>query len=160
MQRMTDLKSRCSMPRVLIVDDHSIVRLGLRTFFRDEAPTYVIGEAASGPEAVEQCQSVTWDIVLLDISLPGMSGHEVLRHLLAAYPGLPVVMLSFFIEHDHVRQCLDAGALGYVAKDELPEQILPAIVAALAGHTYISPAVRALLNNGDVDAAAPSFEPS
>jgi two-component system invasion response regulator UvrY len=133
------------MTRVLIVDDHGIVRLGLQTFFREEATDFLIGEAATGQEALDKCRAEAWDVVLLDISLPGLGGQQVLQQLHHERPALPVVMLSFFVAHDHVRQCLDAGAAGYVAKEEIPDHVLPAIQSILAGRRYVSPAAQAVL---------------
>jgi DNA-binding NarL/FixJ family response regulator len=137
------------MTRVLIVDDHSIVRLGLRNFFREEAPGFLIGEASTGQEALEMGQAEAWDVVLLDISLPGLGGRQVLQQLQQEQPSLPVIMLSFFVEHDHVQQCLDAGAAGYVAKEEIPDHVLPAIEAVLTGRRYVSPAAQAVLGESN-----------
>ncbi len=137
------------MIRVLIVDDHKTVRLGLQTYFHEEATGYHIGEAATGQEALEKCRTEMWDVILLDLSLPDVGGRQVLQQLHDERPALPVIMLSFFLEHSHVRQCLGAGAAGYLAKEEIPEHVLPAIEAVLAGRTYLSPGAQTVLLESD-----------
>jgi two-component system, NarL family, invasion response regulator UvrY len=136
------------MPRVLIVDDHAVVRSSLRSFFHEEASSYTVGEAATGREALELCRTEPWDVVLLDIAMPGIGGQEVLHRLRQDCPGLLVLMLSFALEEDRVRQSLAAGALGYVAKEEIPDHLLPAIQAVMAGRQYLSPGAQAVLGQG------------
>ena len=133
------------MPKVLFVDDHAMVRSSLRTFFLEEADGYVMHEAVNGQQALDLCRTERWDVVVLDLSLPGISGQKVLQQLRQDCPGLPVLMLSFAVEADCVRQSLAAGAAGYVAKEEIPDHILPALEAALAGRCYLSPEAEAVL---------------
>jgi two-component system, NarL family, invasion response regulator UvrY len=133
------------MPKVLVVDDKAIVRSALLTFFHHEAAGYVVEEAANGEQAVTRCQAEAWDVVLLDISMPGMGGAEVLKQMREAHPKVPVIMLSFFLEQDHVRQLFDAGAAGYVAKEDIPDHLIPAIEAVLGGRRFVSPAVAVVL---------------
>ncbi len=136
------------MPKVLIVDDHAVVRSGLHAFLQEEAEGYEVLEAATGQQALDLCRGEPWDVVVLDLSLPGLSGQKVLQQLREDCPALPVLMLSFALEADHVRQSLDAGAVGYVAKEEFPDHILPAIEAALVGRRYLSPAAETVLREG------------
>jgi two-component system, NarL family, invasion response regulator UvrY len=142
------------MPKVLIVDDHAIVRSSLLSFFEEVTDGYLLREAATGEHALELCRAERWDVVVLDLSLPGIGGHEVLRQLRQECPGLPVLMLSFALEVDHVLQSLQGGAAGYVAKEEIPDHILPAIEAVLAGQRYLSPAAEAVLEQ--VSGGAPN----
>jgi two-component system, NarL family, invasion response regulator UvrY len=133
------------MRKVLIVDDHAIVRSGLQSFFQEEAHGYVLREAATGEQALDLCRAEPWDMVVLDRSLPSIGGQAVLHQLQQECPGLPVLMLSFALEADHVLQSLAGGAAGYIAKEELSDHLLPAIEAALAGRRYLSPGPRAVL---------------
>jgi DNA-binding NarL/FixJ family response regulator len=133
------------MPKVLIVDDHAQVRGGLRTLFHEELDGYLVGEAATGQQALDACRAEMWDVVLLDISMPGIGGLDVLQTLQQACPTLPVVMMSFYIDPDHIHQCFKSGAMGYMAKEEIPEQAIPAIQAVMAGRPYKSPTVQIML---------------
>jgi two-component system, NarL family, invasion response regulator UvrY len=137
------------MPKVLIVDDQAIVRHGLRSFLQDEGAAYVVGLATSGEQAMALCRAEAWDVVLLDFWMPGEGGLVVLDALHCEFPGLPVLMLSFIPEHATVMQCLNAGAVGFVAKEELSDQVIPAIAAALSGQPFLSPAAKMALEHID-----------
>jgi two-component system, NarL family, invasion response regulator UvrY len=141
------------MPKVLIVDDHAQVRGGLRTLFHEEQEGYIAGEAATGQEALDACRAEAWDVVLLDISMPGIGGLDVLQSLQRVCPRMPVVMMSFYIDSDHIQQCLASGAMGYMAKEEIPDQAIPAVQAVLAGRPFKSPTIEAMLAQSGKQAA-------
>ncbi len=129
------------MLKVLIADDHAIVRKGLREIVRAEADLTVAGEASDGLEAIDRALGEPWDVVVLDITMPGASGVEVLKRLKRDQPALPVIMLSMHANTGVVRGCLDLGASGYVVKEAAPEELVQAIRAALAGGVYLCHAV-------------------
>ena len=115
------------MATVLIVDDHAVVRGGLRQFLAGTDDLEITAEAASGAEAVDLVKSGEWSLVLLDIALPDLSGLEVLKRIKRLRPGLPVLIFSMFSEDEFAIPSLEAGASGYLNKDSPPSQILRAI---------------------------------
>ncbi|MCC6187640.1 MAG: response regulator transcription factor [Anaerolineales bacterium] len=127
--------------RVLIGDDHAIVRKGLREILRDRPNPIEVGEAPDGPAVLEQMQAAAWDLVILDITMPGLTGLEVLRQLRRHYPRVPVLMLSMHTSPVYVARSLEAGAAGYLSKETAPDELLSAIDAALAGRVYVSRAL-------------------
>ena len=127
--------------RVLIVDDHAMVRRGLRALLADEFRGAAFGEAADAPQAVEQLRKKEWDVALLDITLPGKSGLDLLKELKAEWPGLPVLVLSGHKEDQFAVRVLKAGAGGYVTKESAPEELAKAVRKVLAGGRYVSPAL-------------------
>jgi two-component system, NarL family, invasion response regulator UvrY len=131
---------------ILVADDHAVVRQGLKEVLLEEGDILEVGEAASGPAALELCRTRAWDALVLDITMPGRSGVEVLRQLRQDCPTLPIIMISFYLDLDYIQQVLDAGAAGYVAKEDMPEDVVPAVRAVLAGQRYLSQAVRLAQN--------------
>ena len=129
------------MIRVLIVDDHAIVRLGLRELLSDEFREAAFGEASHAQQALEVLRKEKWDIALLDITLPGRSGLDLLKEMKAARPRLPVLVLSVHPEDQFAVRALRAGAEGYLTKDSAPEELVKAIRKILAGGQYVSPAL-------------------
>jgi DNA-binding NarL/FixJ family response regulator len=127
------------MMRFLIVDDHAIVRRGLRALLSDEFHGAAFGEASHAQQALEEIRKVKWDVALLDITLPGKSGLELLKELKAARPRLPVLVLSAHPEDQFALRALKAGAEGYLTKDSAPEELVKAIRKILAGGRYVSP---------------------
>ena len=130
------------MLRVLIADDHAIVRKGLRDILREAAEEALVGEASNGLEALELARGEPWDVVVLDITMPGASGLAVLKQLKRDRPQVPVLMLSMHSGELYVNGSLKAGASGYLSKESAPEELLTAIHAVLAGKTYISQSLR------------------
>ena len=124
--------------RVLIVDDHAIVRRGLRALLSDEFGAAAIGEAADARQAVEQLRKTTWDIALLDVTMPGKNGLELLKELKAEWPALPVLVLSGHTESQFAVRVLQAGAGGYVTKETAPQELATAIRKVLSGGRYVS----------------------
>jgi DNA-binding NarL/FixJ family response regulator/HPt (histidine-containing phosphotransfer) domain-containing protein len=127
--------------RVLIVDDHTIVRCGLRAMLANEFSGAAFGEAADARQAFEQLRKAPWDIALLDITLPGKSGLDLLKELKAEWPTLPVLVLSGHPEDQFAVRVLKAGAGGYLTKESAPEELAKAIHKILAGGRYVSPAL-------------------
>ena len=133
------------MIRVGIVDDHAIVRTGLRQYLSEHVDLRVTGEANNGTEALELARSGTVDVLLLDISMPGQSGVDALTAIKARFPELPVLILSGFPELHYATPLLRQGASGYLNKECDPEEIVTAIRTVARGRKYISPAVAELL---------------
>ena len=129
------------MIRVLIVDDHAILRRGLRALLSDEFHGAAFGEASNARQALEQLRKEKWDVALLDITLPGKSGLELLKEFKAARPKLPVLVLSAHAEDQFAIRVLKAGAGGYLTKESAPEELAKAIRKVLAGGQYVSPAL-------------------
>jgi DNA-binding NarL/FixJ family response regulator len=131
---------------VLLVDDHPLVRRGLKSLLNAANDIEVVGAAADGEEAVAYAVEEQPDIVLMDVSMPGMSGLEAVRRLLKAAPSSRVVMLTSFSQHDVVMEAFDSGAVGFLLKDADPSELLNGIRAAARGESPVSPrAARELL---------------
>jgi DNA-binding NarL/FixJ family response regulator len=140
--------SETSTPRiaVLLAEDHTIVRQGLRALLEASRDLCVVGEAADGRRAVELAAEVEPDVVLMDLSMPVMDGVEATRELLALRPESVVVVLTSFSDQPRVTEALKAGAVGYMLKDCDPRDLLAAIRSAADGHAPLDPRVaRALL---------------
>lgn len=125
--------------RVLIVDDHPVFRHGITALINAEPDLVVCGEAASSPGALDAMRTLKPDIALLDISLPGTNGIELIKLMKAEYPKLPLLMLSMHDESLYALRALKAGALGYVMKAEALTHVLDALRKALKGEIYVSP---------------------
>ena len=137
-----------AMIRILIADDHAVVRAGIRQFIAGHDDLTVVGEASDGAEVLEYIREGKLDVVVLDISMPGRSGVDTLRSLKRVRPDLPVLILSAFAEHLYAVNLLRAGAAGYVSKDAAATQLVAAIRAVAKGRKYISPTVAQLLADG------------
>ncbi|HUA25709.1 MAG TPA: response regulator transcription factor [Steroidobacteraceae bacterium] len=127
--------------RVLLVDDHAIVREGYRRLLEDEANIDVVGEACDAAQAYELVRSVQPDVVVMDIALPGVSGIEATRRMLREQSQLRVLMFSMYDDAIYARRALEAGALGYLSKATAPEVLVRAIHAVSRGERYVSPDV-------------------
>jgi DNA-binding NarL/FixJ family response regulator len=125
------------MIRSLLVDDHPIVRQGLRTLFTERLPGSVVGEASLAEEALAQVQAHPWDVVVADISLPGMSGIDLIKQLHRVKPGLPILVISMHPAAQFARRALGAGAIGYLTKDSPPEEFVRAIDNARRGRRFV-----------------------
>lgn len=124
--------------RLLIVDDHPLIRVGLRALLEHALDRPQIFEATDGREALEIAATVQPDIVLLDISMPGLNGVDAARRLTTELPACKVIMLSMHCHEERVAECLRAGATGYLVKDGAVSEVMAAIDAALHGEVYIS----------------------
>ncbi|MEW9899438.1 response regulator transcription factor [Chitinivorax sp. PXF-14] len=130
---------------VLLVDDHGIVRSGLRALLEMEPDLCVAGEAADGIEAIAQVRRQAFDITVLDLSMPGKDGIDTLRDLQRIRPDMPVLILSGYAETQYALSLIRAGCRGYLSKDADPNEIVKAIRTICAGHRYVSAALASLL---------------
>jgi len=124
--------------RVLLADDHSIVRAGLRRILEESGDIEVVAEAADGREAIQQARDILPDVAVIDISMPGLDGLEVISQLHHYYPHLPILILSMHEEEQYVIRAISAGARGYITKRSAPEQLVKAIRKVYAGGRYLS----------------------
>jgi DNA-binding NarL/FixJ family response regulator len=131
--------------KVLLVDDHQVVRRGLRTFLEIQDDIEVVGEAADGAEGVERAQELSPDIVLMDVKMPGMDGVEALRRLRELDNPARVLIVTSFTEQRTVVPALRAGAAGYVYKDVDPDALATAVRSVSAGHVVLQPEVAGAL---------------
>jgi len=129
------------MIRILIADDHQIVRAGLKNLLSEYKEFTVAGEAGSGAETVKMVRASDWGLVLLDITMPDMNGVDTLQQIKRSKPDLPVLILSMHPEDQYAINLLRAGANGYVCKECAPEQLIGAIRTVVAGRRYVSPAL-------------------
>jgi two-component system, NarL family, invasion response regulator UvrY len=147
------------MIRVLIVDDHPLMREGLNRFVAEAFPDSVIAEASNGSEAMKAVWDQPWDLVLMDISMPGRSGLDLLKEVKAARPKLPVLMLSMHSEEQFLTRALRAGASGYISKSTPCDVMLQAIKQALGGGKFITPkAAELLASELSIDTSRPLHE--
>jgi NarL family two-component system response regulator LiaR len=131
--------------RVLLVDDHKVVRMGLRAFFDLQLDIEVVGEAADGSEGVALARRLQPDVVLMDLLMPNMDGVEAIERIKAEHPEIEIVTMTSFIEESKVTAALEAGATGYVLKDAEAEEVANAVRAAFAGEVHLDRAVARLL---------------
>lgn len=125
--------------RILIVDDHAIVRVGLKQILMEERDGFSFGEAASANEAFKHLSEKDWDLMLLDINLPNKNGIEILKQLRSMNKQVPVLVLSMYPEDQYAVRALKAGASGYMTKEMAPENLLDAVMKVANGGRYISP---------------------
>lgn len=126
------------MIKVLLADDHSIVRAGLRRIVEESGDMQVIAEAADGREAIQKVHKTSPDVAIIDISMPGIDGLEVISQLRSYYPELPLLILTMHEEGQYVVRAIEAGAMGYITKQSAPEQLVKAIRKVIAGHRYLT----------------------
>jgi DNA-binding NarL/FixJ family response regulator len=139
---------------VLICDDHSVFREGVRSILSREPDMIVVGQASDGAEAVKKARELQPDIVLMDVAMPVMRGFDATRRILKLEPEIRVVMLTVYDDEDLVARCLSGGAAGYVLKDAPPEQLVLAIRTVAKGERYLSPkALKGVV--GDLTLGAP-----
>jgi DNA-binding NarL/FixJ family response regulator len=127
---------------ILVADDHAIFRKGLIEVLNGLSQNNQVAEAADGAEALTLGLEQNWDVVILDIAMPGLTGIQVLRKLTALKPNLPVIMLSAHGGWDYMSHCLEAGAAGYLTKESAPGELLAAVHTVLDGNTYITRGLR------------------
>jgi len=129
--------------RILLVDDHAIVREGYRRLLGEDANIQVVGEASDASQACQSARTLNPDLVVMDIALPGTSGIEATRRMLKDQPQLRILMFSMFDDAIYASRALEAGALGYISKASAPEVLVQAIHAVCRGESYVSPDVAA-----------------
>ena len=125
--------------RVLLTDDHTLFRQGVHTLLTAEPDLEVVGEAANGAEAVAKSAEMKPDVVLMDVSMPGLSSFEATRQIRGDRPGAKVLFLTMYDDEDYLAECMEAGASGYVLKDSPAEQLVAAIAEVHRGGSYLSP---------------------
>lgn len=133
------------MTKILVVDDHAVVRQGVKHILNEQFQGAVIGEAQNAEEMIEQLRKHSWDIVVLDVGMPGKSGLDALKDLKQAHPKLPVLVLSAYPEDQLALRMLKAGAAGYLSKDSAPNELVHAIRKILGGGKFVSAPVAELL---------------
>jgi DNA-binding NarL/FixJ family response regulator len=145
------------MIRILIADDHAIVRHGLKQIIEKSGEMCVVAEADRGVDALRKLREIECDVVLLDVSMPDMSGVDVLKQIHAERPHLPVLILSIYPEDQYAMRLIKAGAVGYMTKDSAPPEVVKALLHVAGGKKYISPVVAELLANdlGSVEGKLP-----
>jgi len=129
------------MIRILITDDHRIVREGLKQILSEESGFAVAGEASNGLEALKQIREQPFDVLLMDMSMPGRSGIELIKQIKSEKPKLAILVLSMHKEEQYAVRALKAGALGYLTKESAPDQLVAAIKKVASGGVFISPGV-------------------
>lgn len=133
--------------RVLIADDHAIVRQGLRQILSDTPDLTVAGEAENGVQAVQMVRGGEWDVVLMDVSMPDRNGIDALKLIKKEFPRLPVLILSMYPEEQYAIRALRAGAAGYLTKQSAPDLLVTAIRQVASGKKYVSPSLAEELAN-------------
>ena len=125
--------------RILLTDDHTLFRQGIRTLLSAETDLEIVGEAANGAEAVEKTTEFRPDIVLMDIGMPGLSSFEATRQIKKLRPDTKILFLTMYDDEDYLVQCMEVGASGYVLKDSPAQQLLAALRDVYRGGSYLSP---------------------
>lgn len=126
------------MIKVLLADDHGIVREGLRRIVEESGDMEVVAEAADGRDALRQVETAVPDVAVVDISMPGIDGLEVVGRLKDSHPGLPVLILTMHEEAQYIVRAIEAGAMGYLTKQSAPEQLVTAIRKVFQGQRYMT----------------------
>ena len=135
------------MLRILIADDHTVVRKGLKQILLDEFPGAKIEEVPDAEGLIKKVMQGKWDIVVSDLSMPGRSGLDALQQIKISHPGLPVLILSIHPEEQYALRALKAGAAGYLSKDTAPDELVKAVQKVLLGKKYISQSIAEKLAN-------------
>jgi DNA-binding NarL/FixJ family response regulator len=130
---------------ILLVDDHAVVRAGLRAILESTGDPVSVEEAECSEEAMAKVRQRPWDAVILDLSLPGRGGFEILKQIKTEYPSLPVLILSIHPDRDYGVRALKDGAAGYLEKSAAPERLLEAVAKVLGGRRYVSPELSEIL---------------
>lgn len=131
---------------ILLVDDHPVFRKGLRSLLDDEEDMHVVGEAGDGQEALTLIEKLSPDVVVMDVTMPGLNGIETTKRIISDFPGVTtVVALSIHSEKEFVQDMLQAGASGYILKESVPEELVKGIRSVMVGEGYLSPAITGII---------------
>jgi len=144
-----------SRVRILIADDHALVREGLRKILDLDKELEIVGEAASAAEVIKRLSERDVDVLLLDLLMPGASGVDLIERVAAAHPDLPVLVLTMHADPHLARRALEAGAMGYLTKDSSPELVIDAIHHVSKGRSYVDPSLAGALLKPKVDVEGP-----
>lgn len=140
------------MTKILIADDHALVRAGLRQFLQEDGRFTSIAEASTGLQTLDMLRGARFDLLILDINMPDRGGLDILKHVRAGHPDTKVLVLSGYPERQYALNVLKAGASGYLSKDGAPAELLKAVTLVLAGRRYVSASLAELLASElDVD---------
>lgn len=146
--------------RIIIADDHSIVREGLKGVIQQEPPLKVVGEAANGKELLALLGTLKCDLVVMDIAMPEMDGLTALKEIKRRHPGVKVIIFSMLKDYEHFEHARAHGASGYLAKDDAGDELVRAIKTVLQGKNYVSPSVTTLLAGRQLRAMENGESPS
>lgn len=145
------------MRKIVLAQHHSNIRHGLREILQAVPEVSVIATTASGQELLAQCRTAVWDVALLDLTLPGENALDIVRTMRQECPDLQVIMMSFALDPDMIRLCLSLGIRGYLASENVPEEMGEAVAAVLKGATYLSrAAAQALIDDSRRGGLTPS----
>lgn len=145
--------------KILIADDHPIVRHGVRQVLAEDPAMEVVGEAKDGDEALRLARELQWDVAVVDFSMPGRSGFDLLGDLRREFPGRPVIVLSIHAEQLHAARVLKAGGAGYLNKSSAPQELAKAVRKVAGGGRYVSAALAEMLASElSADASGPPHE--
>lgn len=133
------------MIKLLLVDDHDLVRSGLRRLLEEETDFEVVGEVGTGEQALQAVRTTKPDVVLMDINMPGMGGLEATRRLLSTNPKIKIIAVSMYSEEPYPSRLLEAGAAGYLSKDSAAEEVVTAVRQVAAGKNYVAPSIASKL---------------
>ena len=144
------------MAHILIVDDHAVVRAGLRQFLLEDPQVTKVDEADSGQQAMEALRRARYDLLILDINMPGRNGLDILRNVTSAHPDTKVLIVSGYPERQYAVNVLKSGASGYISKESAPEELLKATHTVLGGRRYVSATLaEQLVTDLDIDSDKP-----
>lgn len=147
------------MIRIMLVDDHTMVREALRTVLEQDRGMQVVAEVGDGETALRMAEDLLPDVVVMDVALPGQSGIETTRRLLAMHPEIKVLALSTYLDRRIVQQMLDAGARGYIVKSAAGAELKQGIRSVVEGRSYLCPQVTALVTDSLRSRRSPSGDP-
>lgn len=133
------------MIRILIADDHGIVRQGIRSILEKEADFEIVGEAADGRSALEAMETARPEVVVMDVAMPGLNGLDAAAQIARRYPSTGIILLTMYEDEDYVVRAMTSGVLGYLLKDAAEQELAEAVRAVAARRTYFSPAISRML---------------
>jgi two-component system, NarL family, response regulator DegU len=136
------------MVKIVLADDHGIVRDGIKSTLRDEKAFKIIGEASNGVEAIEKVKALSPDVIIIDINMPEMNGIEATAIISKKYPNTKALVLSMHDNEDYILKSIEAGAAGYLLKDTSKEEFIKAINAVAKGEKYFSTSISNILATG------------
>ncbi len=150
--------SRSNPIRVMVVDDHSVVRRGLVAYLEEEPDLELVGEAADGEEAVQMCEHLRPDVILMDLVMPELGGADATRSIIKRWPQVQVIALTSFQDKELVQEALQAGAISYLLKNVSGNDLVEAIRAAYAGHATLAPEAVQVLIQPTAPESTPGYE--
>ena len=150
--------SRSNPIRVMVVDDHSVVRRGLVAYLEEEPDLELVGEAADGEEAVQMCEQLRPDVILMDLVMPELGGADATRSIRKRWPQVQVIALTSFQDKELVQEALQAGAISYLLKNVSGNDLVEAIRAAYAGHATLAPEAVQVLIQPAAPESTPGYE--